>query len=239
MQLELHTATLLKRYKRFLADVVDSQGQEFTLHCPNTGAMTGCAEAGNTVYYSLSDNPKRKYPGTWELSQGEHMICVNTVRANQLVGEALEQGVISELSGYQQIRAEVRYGEENSRIDFLLSEGEQADCYIEVKSCTLLDESFGEGAGFFPDAVSTRGQKHLRELMQMKHQGYRAVLLFAVMHSGIRQVSPAAHIDAKYAELLAQAVDAGVEVYAYAASFALPELSIEQRLPVKLDSADS
>jgi len=217
----LQKAILIKRYKRFLADVQLENGAVLTLYCPNTGAMTHCADAGDQVWYSTSNNLKRKYKHTWELtfSKAGHWICVNTARANQIVGEALRRGEIAALSGYDHIKAEVKYGCENSRIDFLLSSETKADCYVEVKSCTLLDKSFGEGKGFFPDAVTLRGQKHLRELMEMKQQGHRSILLFAVQHSGIKSVQPAGHIDAKYAALFEQAKQAGVEVICYYPEF--------------------
>ncbi|WP_354624560.1 DNA/RNA nuclease SfsA [Psychromonas sp. MME2] len=213
----LQKATLLKRYKRFLADVLLESGETITIYCPNTGAMTHCADAGDTVYFSASDNPKRKYKYTWELthSKAGHWICIHSQRANQFVADALAAQKIPELLDYENIKAEVKYGSENSRIDFLLTAAGRRDCYVEVKSCTLLDESFGSGQGFFPDAVSIRGQKHLRELMQMKAAGCRAVLLFAILHTGIRAVSAANHIDAKYALLFEQARQSGVEVICY------------------------
>ena len=129
-----------------------------------------------------------------------------------MVSEALKEQQIPALVGYDTIKAEVKYGSENSRIDFLLSSPERVDCYVEVKSCTLLDESISSGQGFFPDTVSVRGQKHLRELMEMKALGFRSVLVFAVLHSGIKTVDAAQHIDKQYALLFAQAKQAGVEV---------------------------
>lgn len=214
---KLHKATLIKRYKRFLADVRLADGSETTIYCANTGAMTGCAEPGDTVLYSESSNKKRKYQFTWEftISQQGHLICVNTGKANSIVEQAIQESQIPELLGYQHCQAEVKYGNENSRIDFLLTDDSKADCYIEVKSCTLLDERYQPGDGFFPDAVTTRGQKHLRELIEMKEQGYRSILLFAVLHSGIKRVKAAHFIDKKYAQLFEQAKQAGVEVICY------------------------
>ncbi len=189
-------------------------GDILTLYCPNTGAMTHCADPGDQVWYSTSDNPKRKYKHTWELTftKAGHWICINSAKANLFVEEMLKNQEIAELSGYGCIKTEVKYGSENSRIDFLLSDENRVDCYVEVKSCTLLDARFGEGLGFFPDAVSQRGQKHLRELIEMKQQGYRSVLLFAVLHDGIKSVQPAGHIDEKYAQLFELAKQNGVEV---------------------------
>ncbi|GHB73214.1 sugar fermentation stimulation protein [Psychrosphaera saromensis] len=229
----LEKGTLIKRYKRFLADVETENGDVITIHCPNTGAMTGCAEPGYTVYYSTSDNPKRKYPNTFELAQNHlgHFIGINTTRANHVVKEAILNHVIPSLNGYSELKTEVKYGNENSRIDILLtdntldavsvnsssvntsSENNSAkpDCYIEVKSTTLLlDEESGLGA--FPDAVTTRGQKHIRELAEMIQQGHRAVLVFLVQHSGIDFMKVADNVDAKYADELKKAFLAGLEI---------------------------
>lgn len=227
----LKQGKLIKRYKRFLADITLADKQQLTIHCANTGAMTGCAEAGATVWYSTSDNAKRKYPNSWELTQtaAGHSICVNTARANTLVVEAINNEVISELSGYQTLRTEVKYGQENSRIDILLQDSDREDCYIEVKSVTLLDD-LNSGQGYFPDAQTTRGQKHLRELTEMVQSGHRAVLFFAVLHSGIEKVSAAHHIDAKYSLLLKQAREAGVEIICYKAEFSDNEVRLLSRV---------
>jgi len=262
MKLDLNSATLIKRYKRFLADVtLPNSSHVTTMHVANTGAMTGCADHGNTVFYSTSDNSKRKYPFSWEVSQnqGKDYICVNTLRANQLVEEALNKGIITELNGFTSLEREVKYGSENSRIDFLLkyeslskeqnTEDNTPDTYIEVKSVTLLDENFNGGTdtatcnsssnsvgqGYFPDAVSTRGQKHLRELMEMAQQGHQAVLLFAVLHSGINKVSVANHIDKKYASLLRQAQEEGVKILVYKATFDFDGLSLDMQLKESID----
>lgn len=230
----LQPATLLKRYKRFLADVVTPDGRELTLHCANTGAMTGCATPGDTVWYSTSDNPKRKYAHSWELCQTQvgDWICVNTLRANQLVREAIEQQRIPELSGYSKLSTEVRYGSENSRIDLLLQADQQPNCYIEVKSVTLLQE----GRGYFPDAVTVRGQKHLRELQAMAEQGQRTVLFFAVLHSGIETVAAAHHIDPRYAQLLTLAQQHGVEVMCYGAELSAQGIQLTEWLPLVVAS---
>ena len=222
----LHTATLIKRYKRFLADIELSDGELRTIHCANTGAMTGCAEPGTTVWYSTSDNKKRKYPNSWELAHtaANNWICVNTIQANHLVKEAIEQQRITELNGYDNLRTEVKYGAENSRIDLLLESQTRQPCYIEVKSVTLLADN---GQGYFPDAVTTRGQKHLRELTEMAQQGSRAVLFFAVLHTGINQVNVAQHIDPEYARLLHQAINAGVEIICYRATINAAEIKLE------------
>ncbi|USD62124.1 DNA/RNA nuclease SfsA [Vibrio sp. SCSIO 43140] len=227
----LESGKLVQRYKRFLADITLADNKEITIHCANTGAMTGCAEPDSTVWYSTSDNPKRKYPNSWELTETKagHTICVNTARANTLVVEAIQKNVVKELIGYQTLRTEVKYGQENSRVDILLQDSDRADCYIEVKSVTLLDEG-NTGQGYFPDAKTTRGQKHLRELTEMVQSGHRAVLFFAVLHSGIEKVSAAHHIDAKYSQLLEQARQAGVEVICYKAAFSDNEMALTSAL---------
>lgn len=225
----LQPATLVQRYKRFLADVVTPAGESLTLHCPNTGAMTGCATPGDTVWYSTSDNAKRKYSHTWELTETQQgdWICVNTLRANTLVREALLAQRIPELTGYDSLKSEVRYGDEGSRIDLLLQAADRSNCYIEVKSVTLLQQ----GYGYFPDAVTLRGQKHLRELQSVAAGGGRAVLFFAVLHSAIRQVSPAMHIDRHYAELLWQAREQGVEIVCYGAHLSPDGVTLAEPIP--------
>ena len=228
----LQPAILLKRYKRFLADVVTPDGRELTLHCPNTGAMTGCAVPGDTVWYSTSDNAKRKYAHTWELTETQQgaVICVNTLRANTLAKEAISAGIIPELSGYNQLKSEVKYGDEGSRIDFMLQAEDRPECYIEVKSVTLAEQE----NGYFPDAVTLRGQKHLRELMSVAAAGKRAVLLFAVLHSAIERFSPARHIDPKYAQLLNEAQKQGVEIFAYKAELSADNMTLRSSLPIVL-----
>ncbi|TWX72646.1 DNA/RNA nuclease SfsA [Colwellia sp. C1TZA3] len=217
MKINLTKATIIKRYKRFLADITLADGSDCTIHVANTGAMSGCAVPNDTVWFSTSNNAKRKYPFSWELTQTQenHFICVNTLRANQLAEQAILNGTITELQGFKTLKREVKYGDENSKIDFHLTDKSGQESFIEVKSVTLL----AENQGYFPDAVTLRGQKHLRELMAMAEQGHRAVLLFAVLHSGINDVKPAAHIDAKYAELLREASERGVEIIAYKAIF--------------------
>lgn len=226
----LEQATLLRRYKRFLTDVALADGSEMTIHCPNTGSMKACLAPGTSCWYSRSDNPKRKYPCTWEIATtpAGHLAGVNTGRANALVVEAIENGVIEQLQSYETLRTEVRYGEERSRIDVLLESGSER-CYVEIKNVTLCED---DGYGLFPDAVSTRGAKHLRELELMVQQGHRAVLLFCVQHSGIASVAPAREIDPAYAEAFDQAVKSGVEVFAYKAELGPDEIRLSGQVPV-------
>ncbi|WP_150538991.1 DNA/RNA nuclease SfsA [Actinobacillus vicugnae] len=220
---------LIKRYKRFLADILLPNGEQITLHCPNTGAMTGCAITGDTVWFSTSDNPKRKYAHTWELTetQAGDFICVNTQRANQLVQEALTQQWIAELAHYQTILPEQKYGAENSRIDFLLKAEHQPDCFVEVKSTTLLAK---HGVGMFPDAKTVRGQKHLRELTSIAQSGQQAVIFFAILHTGIQRFAVAEHIDPEYAKLFERAKQAGVKVLAYKA-----QIEFSENVPVAMN----
>lgn len=206
----LREARLLRRYKRFLADVEFDDGEVITVHCPNTGAMTGCANPGSRVWISDSNNPRRKYRYTWELVEtASGLARINSAGANRLVLEALEAGGIESLCAYERWRSEVKYGDENSRIDLLLEGDGKAPCYIEVKSVTLVREP---GLGEFPDAVSQRGLKHLRELGAMREQGARAVLLFCVQHTHVDAVEVAADIDPAYSEGLQAALAKGVEV---------------------------
>ncbi|WP_188149453.1 DNA/RNA nuclease SfsA [Teredinibacter waterburyi] len=226
-------ATLLRRYKRFLADVRLPDGRELTVHCPNTGSMKNCVVEGSSCFLLDSNNPKRKYRYGLELITAEcgHLAGVNTARANHLVAEAIENGVISALSGYSECLPEQRYGEENSRIDFLLRSPSRPDCYVEVKSVTL---AVAERQGLFPDSVSARGQKHLRELMAMRAQGFRAVLVFCVQHQGIDSVAPADELDPHYGILLREAAADGVEVYAFRAELNQFNSRLSAALPVKL-----
>jgi sugar fermentation stimulation protein A len=220
--------TLLKRYKRFLADVQLTDGTLVTAHCPNTGAMTGCAEAGFPVWLSPANNPKRKLGYTWELVQNtqEHWICVNTQRANQIVSDAILAKQVPELIGYGELRNEVKYGAENSRIDIFLRDPNLPDCYVEVKSVTLLENE----KGLFPDAKTTRGSKHLRELTQIVQDGQRAVLFYCVQHTGIQSVSAAVEIDSVYTDTLRYAIEQGVEVLVYSTHINQQKITLNQRL---------
>lgn len=224
----LTRATMLRRYKRFLADVRLDNGEVITLHCANTGSMKHCVVAESPCWFSWSDNPSRKLPGTLEITTttGGCLAGVNTARPNRLVAEAIESAAIAELTGYPVLRREVKYGSENSRIDLLLENG-YSKCFVEVKNVTLESDN---GVITFPDAVTARGTKHLREQMAVVDEGHRAVLCFCVQHSGARSVAPAAAIDPLYAATLAEAVDRGVEVIAYACTLDPTEISISHRI---------
>lgn len=229
----LEHAILIKRYKRFLADVHHPELGEITVHCPNTGSMKNCWLPGWDVWLQQSDNPKRKYPYTWVLAKNEEdeFIGINTQIANQLVYQALRNNVISEIDDIVEIKREVKYGEENSRIDLLLEHQDGSKNYIEVKSVTLKEQ---DGFGYFPDAVTTRGQKHIRELIACVKTGHRATLFFAVQHTGITQMKIAAHIDAEYASLIKQAIAAGVLVIAYAAKITQADIVLDHKVELIL-----
>ena len=204
--------TLIRRYQRFFADITTAEGGVMTIHCPNTGAMTGCADPGHMVWYQMSTNPKRKLAATWELAttSDDHWILINTQRANVVAGEALSSGLIPELAG-DSVWREVPSGD--SRLDFGLGDHrDNLHTYIEVKSVTL---HAGNGLGLFPDAVTARGRKHLLHLAELARQGKRAVLLLVVGHSAIDRVAPAAAIDPAYAVAWEAAHAAGVEFLAW------------------------
>ncbi len=223
---------LIRRYKRFLADVRSPDGGEFTVHTPNTGSMAGCAEPGSFIWIRDAGNPKRKYRYTWELSETVDgtLIGVNTILANHLVREAINDKVIAPLVGYEQIRAEVAYGAERSRIDFLLEDAHRGRCYVEVKNVTA---SVGEVA-IFPDAVSARGTRHLRELGAMVAQGHRGVILFCIQRGDVSAFRPALEIDPLYAETLQQVTAEGVEALAYQAAVDSTEIKLIKPLPVAI-----
>jgi sugar fermentation stimulation protein A len=232
-------ASLIRRYKRFLADVVLEDGSELTVHTANTGSMHGCAVPGTTIWISNSHNPKRKYPFSWEIASTEQgsRVGINTALANRLVKEALEQGRISELTQIKTIETEVPYGNEKSRIDLLLTRDNEQKCFVEVKNVTA---SYEAGVAAFPDAVTQRGTKHLRELEQMVQQGHRGILFFCVQRDDIDTVRPAHEIDPVYAQTLQKVIAGGVEVLAYGVEFigdAIPEgIIIKNKLAINTET---
>lgn len=223
---------LIKRYKRFLADVELPNGEVVIAHCPNTGAMTGCAEPGYQVWLRFSNDPKRKLAYSWELAQNHQndWIGINTHNANTIVNEALEQSKLKPFKGYTTHKREVKYGEEASRIDFLLQGENLVDHYVEVKSVTLMENN----QGFFPDAKTTRGAKHLRELSYMVKHGAQASLLFCVQHTGIKSVSIARHIDPEYYQLIKLAIQDGVQILAFDCLIDEEKIVLNQQLPFEL-----
>ena len=223
-------ARLIRRYKRFLADVEFADGTQATASCPNTGSMLGCMKPGSPVWLTHAPSPTRKYDYTWELVEATPgvLVGINTSRPNRLVGEAIAGGVIAELAGYASIRREVKYGTEASRIDLLL-EGDGASCYVEVKNVTA---AVDKGIALFPDAVSERGGKHLRELTTMVREGHRAVLVFCVQRGDVAEVRPADTIDPVYGRTLREAIAGGVEVLAYRARINVRSITLKAGIPV-------
>lgn len=223
----LKSATLVKRYKRFLADVELENGDVITVHCPNSGSMRGCAEPESPVMISCSDNPKRKYPHTLEMVMINGVwIGINTSRTNHLVQEALENDLIKEIGSVDTIKAEVKVSEK-SRLDFLVTQGGR-NIYVEVKNCTLVEDGFA----MFPDAVTTRGTKHLQELLFLKEAGHDAYVFFCVQRMDANQFKPAEHIDPVYAKNLLEVKKKGVGVLAYQAKVHPEQIQIIRSIPV-------
>ncbi|UYZ84079.1 DNA/RNA nuclease SfsA [Entomomonas sp. E2T0] len=232
----LEEAILIKRYKRFLADIKTATGEILTIHCPNTGSMLNCMSEGCRIWFSRSTDPKRKSAGSWTLSETPQgrLACVNTHLANKLVEEALQRGVIKELLGFNQLRREVKYGQENSRIDFCLDYPNKTTTYLEVKSVTLGYDNSDIAA--FPDAVTSRGSKHLRELAELAKQGTNTVLLYCVNLTNISAVRACKEIDANYAKTLQLAHQAGVKILAYSCNITPQEIAVTKSIEVILDS---
>lgn len=226
---ELTKGRLLKRYKRFLADVELEDGSIVVAHCANSGSMLGCKELGSAVYLSPNQNPKAKLDWRWEMIEIEGaLVGINTSHPNRLVEAAIEDGTITELQGYATMRREVKYGQ-NSRIDILL-EGPGL-CYVEVKNVTL---KVGAEAQF-PDSVTTRGAKHLRELTQMTQDGHRAVMVYLVQRSDCDHFRPAADIDPVYANELKAAHEAGVEVLCYQCVLSSSAIEVTRPMAYSID----
>lgn len=226
---ELQPGILIKRYKRFLADIELADKKVLTVHCPNTGSMLGCSKPGSPVMISRSDNPGRKYPHTLEMVQaGSTWVGVNTSLTNKLVREALEKQVVKEFGRLDSIAQEVKTSA-NTRLDFLL-EREGTRIYMEVKNCSLAEN----GTAMFPDAVTARGTKHLHELAALKKQGHKAAVFFCVQRRDADCFMPAHHIDPVYAETLVKVAAEGVMVLAYQADVNPKEITIVRKLPVKL-----
>jgi len=221
--------TLLKRYKRFLADVRLDDDTLVTAHCTNTGRMLGCSAPGSRIYLSDQSGKGRKLEFTWEIIRvGTSLVGINTLAANRLTREGIEGGVIRELQGYEHLRAEVptRPG---TRLDFLL-ESPTEHCYVEVKNVTLMIDHVAA----FPDAVSERGTKHLKELIRLRRKGHRAVLMFVIQRGRCRSIRPADEIDPEYGRWLRRAVKAGVEIYSYSSQVTTRAISLKDAVPLLL-----
>ncbi|MCF6290571.1 MAG: DNA/RNA nuclease SfsA [Desulfobacterales bacterium] len=225
----LEPAILLRRYKRFLADVELMDGGRITVHCPNSGSMLGCALPGSPVLLSRSDNPRRKYPHTWEMVRiKKTWVGINTARTNQLVREALARGIVTEIGPVEHIVAEVKTSS-HTRLDFMLTRA-AGTMYVEVKNCTLVDGDIAK----FPDAVTARGTKHLHELLALKQAGHDAAVFFCVQRMDARSFTPAARIDPLYAETLAAVHGQGVRILVYQAEVRPWGIKIIRPLPFQL-----
>ncbi|MBT6337996.1 MAG: DNA/RNA nuclease SfsA [Desulfobacula sp.] len=228
---QLTSGILIQRYKRFLADIRLETGEKVTAHCPNSGSMKGCAIPGSPVWLSTSLNPKRKYKYTWELIKTpETMIGINTLVPNKLVKQSIENDLIKELSGYDQVKAEVKTSS-HTRLDLLLEKESKEKCYVEIKNCTLVEE----GIAMFPDAVTTRGQKHLDELEHLVSQGHRGVIFFLIQRMDAKLFKPADMIDKIYAQKLKKVVANGVEIVVKDTSIDTKLISIRNAVPVDLN----
>jgi len=222
----------LRRYQRFFADVrLEEDGSVVTAHCANSGSMKTCYGPDARVWLSRENDPRRKLHYTWQLSEmGRARIFVHPVLANRVAKEAVEGGVVAELCGYDSVVTEPRI-DDHTRFDMLLSRDRER-CFVEVKSATL---KLGEGRIAFPDAVTARGTRHLRELVRQTRKGHRAVLLFSVNRSDAKTCEPADAIDPVYARTLRWAVERGVEVLAYRTRLSPRSVELATQIPVVLD----
>lgn len=231
-QTPLIPGRLIRRYKRFMADVTLEDGTEVTAHCPNPGAMTGLKNEGLRVWLEPNNDPKRKLKYGWRLVEFADgtWAGIDTGLPNKLVREALDHGRIPELSGYDQVKPEQKYGQ-NSRIDFLLQGAGLPDAYVEVKSVTL---HRGAGLAEFPDSVTARGAKHLADLTGVAHAGHRAVMLYVVQHSACSRLTLADDIDPNYAAAYCAARAAGIETLCYTAAMNAAGVEITTALPIEI-----
>ncbi len=230
-QTPLVPARLLRRYKRFLADMRLDDGREVTAHCANPGSMLGLAEEGEKCWLEPNDDPKKKLKYGWRLVDHEngHFTGVDTSVPNRALRAALAAGEVPELAQYGQVQAEVKYGAK-SRVDFLLTDRSHKDLYLEVKSVTL---SRAPGLGEFPDSVTARGTRHLQDLAAMVAQGQRAMMLYLVQRTDCRRMRLADDIDPAYAQAYGQARSAGVEVLCYDTRISPDGIWLGKRLPVE------
>lgn len=221
---------LIKRYKRFLADVKLETGEIVTAHCANSGSMKACIMEDAVVYLSPQDRPERKLKFTWEMIEmPTSLVGVNTGVPNKLVVSSIESGKIAELTGYDKVKPEIKTSD-GTRLDILLEKENKEKCYVEIKNSTMVENRHG----FFPDAVTTRGQKHLLELEELVKKGHRGVVFFLIQRMDVDLFSPADHIDEEYGRLLRKVNKNGVEILAYDTILTADSITINKRVEVKL-----
>ncbi len=227
---ELIPGILVKRYKRFMADIKLADGEVVTAHCPNSGSMLECCEPGRQVHLSFHDNPKRKLKYTWELIEmPTSIVGINTLIPNRLVAESIEADLVSDLNGYDNIAREVKTSD-NTRLDILLSSEDGNRCYVEIKNCTLVKE----GVACFPDAVTSRGLKHLVELSSLVSNGFRCVIFYVIQRMDAKIFQPADHIDPAYGRKLRQVLKHGVEILVYDTRIDLKTIRLNRKIPYRL-----
>jgi sugar fermentation stimulation protein A len=219
--------TLIKRYKRFMADVRLGNGHVVTVHCPNSGSMMGCCEPGRPVYISRSKNPKRRLRYTWEMIEmPASLVGVNTLLPNRLVKQSIIEGKIKAFAGYERVRSEVKCSA-HSRLDLALENPDGTRCFIEVKNCTLVEDN----VAYFPDAVTERGLKHLAELQEQVRLGNKGVIFFLIQRMDSSLFRPADHVDPAYGRGLRKAAINGVEAMAYDVHITTERIALNRRIP--------
>jgi len=224
---ELIPGTLIKRYKRFLADMRLSSGDLVTAHCANSGTMKECSEPGRPVYLSFHNNPKRKLKYTWEMiKMSTSLVGVNTLVPNRLVKKSIEDGLVEQLKGYENVKAEVKVSDK-SRLDLMLTKADRKKCFVEIKNCTLVKEEIA----YFPDAVTTRGRKHLVELQRLAKEGNRSIIFFLVQRMDAKAFTPADNIDPAYGKELRKAKNSGVEIIVYDVIIDLEKIVLGKKIP--------
>lgn len=227
---QLFKGTLINRYKRFLADVELDNGNVVTAHCTNSGAMTTCCQPGRPVYLSYHDTPRRKLKYTWELiDMPSSLVGVNTLLPNRLVAKSVREQTIPELTGYHTVKPEVKVGT-RSRLDLMLTDDRRPPCYVEIKNCSLVEKR----TALFPDAVTSRGLKHLEELMALATHGARCVMFYLIQRMDADRFRPADSIDPRYGEGLRQAAESGIEILVYDVAIDLESIRINRAVPVDL-----
>lgn len=225
---DLIYGTLIKRYHRFLADVKLTSGEVVTAHCPNSGTMKECSQPGRPVYLSVHDNPKRKLKYTWEMiKMPTSLVGVNTMVPNRLVKKSIEEGRVEQLTGYENIKPEIKVPG-GSRLDLLLTKGKNEKCFVEIKNCTLVKD----GIAYFPDAVTARGRKHLVELQNLISKGNRCAMFFLVQRMDAKAFTTADHIDPAYGKEFRKAKNRGVEVIVYDVVMDLNNIILGKKIPL-------